>query len=43
MAAAEIIGRLERQMLALTWFGRNAHDIVPLMLCAILGLQILIL
>jgi hypothetical protein len=43
MAAAEIIGQLERQMLARTWFGWNALDMVPLMLGAIMGLQVLIL
>jgi hypothetical protein len=43
MAAAEMIGKLEQAMLRRNWFGWNANDMVPLMLGAILGLQVLIL
>jgi hypothetical protein len=43
MAAAEMIGKLEQAMLARTRFGLNMPDMVPLMLGAILGLQVLIL
>jgi hypothetical protein len=43
MAAAEMIGKLEQAMLARTRFGLNMPDMVPLMLGAISGLQVLVL
>jgi hypothetical protein len=43
MAAAEMIGKLEQAMLARTWFGFTTSDMVPLMLSAILALQVVIL
>jgi hypothetical protein len=43
MAAAEMIGKLEQEMLARTRFRRGLPDMVPLMLGAILSFQVLIL
>ena len=43
MAAAEIIGQLEKDMLARTRFSRSMPDFVPLMLGVIVAMQILIL
>jgi hypothetical protein len=41
-AAAEIIGKLEQEMLRRRPFGLNLPDMVPLMLGAVLGVQVFI-
>jgi len=43
MAAAEMIGKLEQAMLRPTRPGWKVNDMVPLMLGAILGFQVIIL